>query len=143
MEWLLIPELADTSAWVWSRKSPDLQAEFNEKLLRRRLVICHMVKMELLWQVRDSDEFHTRRVQFDVMRTCPIDDSVWARALDVFEQLSALGPLHHRQVGLPDLLIAAAAELSGIPVLHYDHDFEVIAGVTGQEVNALAPLGTL
>ena len=57
--------------------------------------------------------------------------------------LTARGPLHHRQVKLPDLLIAAAAELAALPVLHYDRDFEAIADVTGQPVRAIAPLGSL
>jgi predicted nucleic acid-binding protein len=61
----------------------------------------------------------------------------------VFEQLSRRGPLHHRQVALPDLLVAAAAELAGIPVSHYDRDFELIAEVTGQPMRAIAPLGSL
>jgi predicted nucleic acid-binding protein len=70
-------------------------------------------------------------------------DHVWRRATDVFELLAEQGPLHHRQVGLPDLLIAAAAELAELPVLHYDRDFDVIAAVTGQPVRAIAPLGSL
>ena len=70
-------------------------------------------------------------------------DRVWRRATDVFEQLGAAGPLHHRRVGIPDLLIAAAAELAELPVLHYDRDFEVIAALTGQPVRAIAPLGSL
>ena len=57
--------------------------------------------------------------------------------------LAERGPLHHREVGLPDLLIAAAAELAELPVLHYDRDFELIAAVTGQPVRAIAPLGSL
>ena len=54
-----------------------------------------------------------------------------------------LGPLHHRQVALPDLLVAAAAERAEIPVLHYDRHFELIASITGQPVRAIAPLGSL
>jgi hypothetical protein len=42
-----------------------------------------------------------------------------------------------------DLLIAAAAESAGVPVLHYDRHFELIAEVTGQPVRAIAPLGSL
>lgn len=53
------------------------------------------------------------------------------------------GPLHHRQVGIPELLIAAAAELAELTLLHYDRDFELITEVTGQPVRALAPLGSL
>lgn len=42
-----------------------------------------------------------------------------------------------------DLLVAAAADLAGVCVCHYDGDFDVIAGVTSLPVRAIAPLGTL
>jgi len=38
---------------------------------------------------------------------------------------------HHRGPGVPDLLIAATAEIYGAVVVHYDHDFDTIAVVTG------------
>jgi predicted nucleic acid-binding protein len=38
---------------------------------------------------------------------------------------------------VPDLLIAATAELHGLTVLHHDKDFELIADVTGQSVERL------
>jgi len=44
---------------------------------------------------------------------------------------------------VPDLLIAATAELAGLELLHYDRHFELIAEITGQPVRALAPLGSL
>ena len=43
----------------------------------------------------------------------------------------------HRAPAVPDLLIAAAAELAGLRVLHVDEDFELIASVTGQDVERL------
>jgi predicted nucleic acid-binding protein len=43
----------------------------------------------------------------------------------------------HRTPSVPDLLIAATAELSGLIVLHLDKDFEVIAEITGQPVERL------
>lgn len=39
---------------------------------------------------------------------------------------------------MPDLIIAATAELAGLTVLHLDQDFEVIAQVTGQPVERLS-----
>ena len=57
--------------------------------------------------------------------------------------LAERGPLHHRQVPVNDLLDAAAAERAGVPVLHYDRHFELIASITGQPVRAIAPLGSL
>ncbi len=43
----------------------------------------------------------------------------------------------HRAPSVPDLLIAATAELGGLIVLHVDKDFELIADVTGQPVERL------
>jgi hypothetical protein len=40
----------------------------------------------------------------------------------------------HRAPSIPDLIMAATAELAGLTVLHLDKDFEVIADVTGQPV---------
>jgi predicted nucleic acid-binding protein len=63
--------------------------------------------------------------------------------LDVYEALAARGPLHHRGVKIPDVLIAAAAEAADLPVCHYDAHFDRIADITGQKVRAIAPLGSL
>jgi len=44
---------------------------------------------------------------------------------------------------IPDLLVAAAAEDHGLGVLHYDADFELIAEVTGQQVEWVVPAGAV
>lgn len=49
----------------------------------------------------------------------------------------------HRSAGAVDLLVAAIAELQGLTMLHYDHDVETIASVTGQPTQWLAPPGRL
>ena len=59
------------------------------------------------------------------------------------QELAQRSSLGHRAVKHQDLLIAAAAEAAGLPVLHYDQDFERIAAVTGQPVEWLAPRGSL
>jgi len=43
----------------------------------------------------------------------------------------------HRAPSIPDLIIAATAELAGLTVLHLDKDFELIAGITGQPLERL------
>jgi predicted nucleic acid-binding protein len=43
----------------------------------------------------------------------------------------------HRAPSVPDLLIAAVAELAGLIVLHVDKHFDLVAEVTGQEVERL------
>lgn len=102
-----------------------------------------MVRLELLWSAVDAADFAATRDELDALREAPMGDRVWRRATDVFESLAERGPLHHRQIGIADLLIAAAAELADMPLLHYDRHFELVAEVTGQPIEALAPLGSL
>jgi len=67
-------------------------------------------------------------------------DEVWQRALQVQAELATRS--EHRGAALPDLLIAAAAERHRVAVLHYDHEYDLIASVTGQEVRWIVPRGT-
>lgn len=62
------------------------------------------------------------------------------RALQVQALLAARG--QHRAPSVPDLIVAASAELAGLVVLHVDKDFELIADVTGQPVERLDVQGT-
>jgi len=136
-------ELADTSAWTNRSRSHRTWQEFTNRLERGEIATCDPVRFALLWTERDASAIAARRDDLDALKTIPCGERVWRRALDVLHLLAERGPLHHRQVALADLLIAAAAERAELPVLHYDRHFEVIASVTGQEVRALAPLGSL
>jgi predicted nucleic acid-binding protein len=118
-------------------------ADFRLRLRRGRIATCDMVVMELLWTTRDALEFSKRRSDLAALRAVPIGTREWRRAIDVFQLLASQAPLHHRRVRLPDLLVAAAAESAGVPVCHYDADFDLIASVTSQPVRAIAPLGSL
>jgi len=44
----------------------------------------------------------------------------------------------HRAPSIPELLIAATAELAGRTVLHCDKDFDLIAAITGQSAEWLS-----
>lgn len=136
-------ELADTSAWTNRRKKTEIEREFRSMLDRGEIATCDMVAMELLWTTLDHDDFLRRREDLAALARCPIGPGIWARAIDVFQALAARGPLHHRQVPVQDLLIAAAAEATGLSLSHYDAHFELIAEVTGQPMRAIAPLGSL
>lgn len=136
--------LADTSAWVWTRAvGGELRTAFDEDVIEGQVATCDVVRLELLYSARNATEFASLRVELDALSNCKIGVDQWRRALEVYERLARQGGLHHRSVRHPDLLIAAAAEASGIPVLHYDEDYDCIAGMTGQEVRWLAPRGSL
>jgi len=140
-----VTELADTSAWIWSRRRAHLQLReaFDTALVEGQLATCNMVRLELLYSARNAQEFAEIRDELDALVDCPIGHEQWQRALWVYEQLSAQGGAHQRSVKHPDLLIAAAAEGAGIAVVHYDEDYDRIAEITGQPTRWLAPAGTL
>jgi predicted nucleic acid-binding protein len=48
----------------------------------------------------------------------------------------------HRSAGAVDPLVAATAELQGLPVPHYDEDFETIASFIGRRTRWPAPPGS-
>jgi predicted nucleic acid-binding protein len=57
------------------------------------------------------------------------------RTLEVLILLADRG--QHRGPSIPDLIIAATAELSGLTILHVDKDFDTITAVTGQSTTRL------
>ncbi len=69
-----------------------------------------------------------------------ISQSVLDRAYEVQGLLAERS--QHRVVKIPDLMIAAAAEASGLVVLHYDRDFDRIARITGQPTRWVVKAGT-
>lgn len=138
---LIEVELADTSAWARSGK-PGFEW-FAPALEDGLIAVCDQVAMELLWSARDATDFRATEA---ALLACPwfaVEPSDWQEARRVFGDLAARGPLHHRQVKIPDLLIAAVAARNGLTIVHYDSDYEIIASVTGQSVRWAAPRGSV
>jgi predicted nucleic acid-binding protein len=63
------------------------------------------------------------------------------RACEVQAALVRRG--QHRAVSIPDLLVAAVAEVEQLSVLHYDADFELVASITGQATEWVVPRGSI
>jgi predicted nucleic acid-binding protein len=138
-------ELADTSAWVVSRRpeAGSAGADFAERLVGLEIATCDTVRLELLYSARTGGEFVDVADELSMVPDCPIGKPEWERALWVYHQLAELGGCHHRSVDHSDLLIAAAAEAAGVGVLHYDEDYDRIAAVTGQPTRWILPRGTV
>jgi predicted nucleic acid-binding protein len=135
------PELADTSAWARSRK-PGLEW-FAPALEDGRIAVCDQVAMEVLWSARDLADFRATEAG---LLACPwfeVEPGDWTEARRVFRELASRGPLHHRQVKIADLLIAAVAARNGLVLVHYDNDYDIIASVTGQPTRWAAARGTI
>jgi predicted nucleic acid-binding protein len=134
-------ELADTSAWTNRHKGEAVEADFDARILAGEIATCPQVVMELLWTAQTPRDFDELREDLAALPQLPIDGATWERAVEVWHALVHAG--RHRQAKIPDLLVAASAEIAGVPVCHYDADFDAIAAVTGQPVRAIAQLGSL
>jgi len=133
--------VADKSALV-HMKNPDVAARLAPLIMDGEIATCGVVELEVLYSARsERDLAATRSERTAAVPRIAMSESDFLRAEDVIAQLARRG--HHRAVSLPDLLIAAAAERSQLIVLHYDGDYDVIAAVTGQRVEWVAPKGSL
>lgn len=132
--------LVDTSVWARSAL-PAVREALAEPLRRGRVHTCGPVELELGVGARTLVDHRATRLRWRVLQRVPLDDAVVLRTQEVQEGLVERG--HHRGVRLPDLLIAACAESAGLEVLHYDHDYDLIAEVTGQPVRWVAERGSL
>jgi predicted nucleic acid-binding protein len=133
--------LADTSAWHRSR-NPEVAAKWARLLDEDRIATTTVVRLEVLYSARSGDDYEAVSRELDALHQLRCEAAHLARALEVQHLLARSAPLHHR-VAIPDLIIAAVAELEGATVWHYDHDYERIATVTGQRVEWVAPAGSL
>jgi predicted nucleic acid-binding protein len=102
---------------------------------------CGIIDLEVLYSARNSEDHERiRRRRALAYESAPINERVLLRAVAVQGELAETG--RHR-LPIPDLLIAAAAEVSGLTVLHYDSDYDMIASVTGQAVEWVVPRGSV
>jgi predicted nucleic acid-binding protein len=128
--------LIDKSALV--RLSVSTEAELWATRIERGLVrIATPTRLEVGYSARTADEWRAgmRESPLSSMPVEYLTPMTEDRALEVQGLLADRG--HHRGPSIPDLLIAAAAELGELTVLHRDKDFDLIADVTGQPVEQL------
>jgi predicted nucleic acid-binding protein len=128
--------LIDKSALVRLGGSPD--AEFWAGRIERGLVrITTMTRLEVGYSARSAAQ---ARSAFSTppLSAMPVEyltPAIEDRALEIQLVLASKG--QHRAPSIPDLLIAATAELAGLTLLHLDKDFDLIAAITNQPCETL------
>lgn len=127
--------------WSKARSHPALTDWFNTEVRAGRIVTCEVVVLEILRSARNTAGFDQQTDMLEVLDRTPGGRAEFERARSVQSLLARSG--QHRGVPPADLLIAASAESHGVAVLHYDHDFDLIAEVTGQPTRWVLPAGTL
>ena len=131
------PWLIDKSALVRLAASPDA-AEWAGRVERGLVRIATVTRLEVGYSARSGPELRTglRQPPLSSMPVEYLTPAIEDRAVEILALLADRG--QHRAPSIPDLIIAATAELAGLTVLHLDKDFEVIAAVTGQPVERLS-----
>lgn len=100
--------------------------------------VCLVTELEVGFAARSVVDFtRVERDILDLMNRLVQPVRAEARAREVQRELMARG--QHRAVAVPDLLVAAVAEVEGLTVLHHDGDFDLIAEVTGQPTEWIVP----
>lgn len=128
--------LIDKSAYARLGASVDA-AEWASRIQRGLVRVTTATLLEIGYSARSGADW-TTAVSSPPVSLMPVENAtpaIEARAVEVQGYLSRLG--QHRAPSVPDLLIAATAELAGLVVLHRDKDFELIADLTGQPLEEL------
>lgn len=128
--------LIDKSALARIGASPDAE-EWAARIGRGLVQVTTATILEVGYSAQTPSDW-VNRVEMPPLSLMPIASLTPAaerRAREVQKMLARAG--HHRAPSVPDLLIAATAEMDGLVVLHVDKDFELIAGTTGQDVECL------
>ncbi|MGH3374277.1 MAG: PIN domain nuclease [Actinoallomurus sp.] len=128
--------LIDKSAYARLGSSPQV-TEWAERISRGLVHVTTPTILEVGYSARSGADWNAS-VTTPPLTLMPLENAtpaVEARAVEVQGVLARLG--HHRARSVPDLLIAATAELAGLVVLHQDRDFDLIAEVTGQALEEL------
>jgi predicted nucleic acid-binding protein len=128
--------LIDKSALVRLGHSPDSETWANR--IERGLVhISNVTRLEVGYSAQSGDAAR-RDFRESPLVAMPVEyltPAIEDRALEV--QLLLADRAAHRGPSIPDLIIAATAELSGLILLHVDKDFDTITAVTGQPATRL------
>ena len=131
-------ELWDTSALILAARDPAVAAGLREALARDEVAISEQILLEYLNGARNAAEYARFDDTLRAARLLSTSANDWQRALQVHRLLAESGPGHQRSVRLVDLIVAAAAERLGHPIAHCDHDYDRIAGLTGQPTRWVA-----
>lgn len=128
--------LADKSALVRLGDSPDAEV-WAERIERGVVRIATVTRLEVGYSARSGRDARSMvtRPPLSAMPVEYLTPAIEDRAVEV--QLLLAGQGQHRAPSIPDLIIAAAAELAGLTVLHLDKDFDLISSITGQPVERL------
>jgi predicted nucleic acid-binding protein len=128
--------LIDKSALVRLAASPEAAA-WAARIERGLVRITTVTRLETGSSARSGSGLRAafQRPPLSSMPVEYLTPAIEDRAVEILTLLADRG--QHRAPSIPDLIVAATAELAGLTVLHLDKDFDLIAEITGQPMERL------
>jgi predicted nucleic acid-binding protein len=122
--------------------SPEVRRVVLPRVQAGSIAVSIVTELEIGFSARSVDDYiTTRRTLVDHLLPALLAPRAEQRAREVQAELVRRG--QHRAASIPDLLLAATAEVEQLSVLHYDADFELIASITGQPTEWIVPRGSI
>ena len=119
--------LVDTSAWILAlKKGPAMRARsiIDDLLAGGRIAIIPIIRLELLGGTKSQVEFQRLDRRLGALHKLPLAQAEWDESADLSFKLRRTG----MTIPYIDIIIAAAAILHGLPLVHADRHFDLIAG---------------
>jgi len=134
--------LIDKSALARVARQPTVRAALEHLDDHGVLATSAVIDLEIGYGARNLADFESVAADRAILyQELPLTRVITDRARQVQRELVRAG--QHRGPGVPDLLIAATAEVYGATVVHYDRDFDTIAAITRQAVEWIVPAGSV
>lgn len=128
--------LIDKSAYTRLPRSADAQV-WVDRIERGMVRISTVTRLQIGYSFRTAVQARSESVSppLALMPVEYLTPAVEDRAVEVQLLLADRG--QHRAPSIPDLLVAATAEVAELTILALDKDFEPTAQITGQPVEPL------
>ncbi|MRH91581.1 PIN domain-containing protein [Nocardia sp. SYP-A9097] len=138
----MIEYLIDTSALACLFSNPSIRKAWSEPITAGVVAVCDVVELEFLFSATSlADRLRKRELLAELFSWVVVPDDAWVRAHRIQQSLTEIG--QHRSAGVVDLLVAVTASANNLTILHYDHDFEAVAKVTGQPTHWISAPGSV
>lgn len=131
--------LIDTSAWICALRKdghPGVRSRVAHLLEKEKILICGMIKLELLGGTRSENEYSRLQNRLNALTDIPIHSDIW--------KSSSHAAFSLRRVGLTipatDILIAVTARYAQAALVHVDRHFDLIAGHIDLQVESFVQI---
>lgn len=118
------PVLADTSAWMQARRGTKARDLLLGAIDRGDVCWCWPVRYELMVDARGPEGIAAVEHTLESLREVPVDRRVQRAVLATMREPAAAGSHGPHRFPLADLTVAAAAQVAGIGILHFDQHLE-------------------